>query len=61
MVSNYKFVDEKTLAYSFSEDPSEFLRMVFNPATPIMSFRSVEPRSGYGLAYSQLQLYLLFL
>ena len=30
MVSNYKFVDDKTLAHSFSEDPSEFLQMVLN-------------------------------
>ena len=25
MVSNYKFVDDKTLAHTFSEDPSDFL------------------------------------
>ena len=30
MVSNYKFVNDKTLAHSFSEDPSEFLQMVLS-------------------------------
>ena len=30
MVSNYKFVDDKTLAHTFSEDPSDFLQMVLN-------------------------------
>ena len=30
MVSNYKFVDDKTLAHTYSEDPSEFLQMVLN-------------------------------
>ena len=28
MVSNYKFVDDKTLAHTYSEDPSQFLQMV---------------------------------
>ena len=30
MASNYKFVDDKTLAQTYSEDPSEFLQMVLN-------------------------------
>ena len=30
MVSNYKFVDDETLAHTFSEDPSDFLQMVLN-------------------------------
>ena len=30
LVSNYKFVDDKTLAYSYSGDPSEFLKEVLN-------------------------------
>ena len=30
IVSNYKFVDDKTLAHTYSDDPSEFLQMVLN-------------------------------
>ena len=30
MVSNYKFVDDKTLAYSYSGDPTEFLQQVLD-------------------------------
>merc|ERR1712121_273755 len=30
MVSSYKFVDDKTLAYSYSGDPYEFLQEVLN-------------------------------
>merc|ERR1711895_341907 len=30
MVSNYKFVDDQTLAHTYSQDPSEFLQMVLN-------------------------------
>ena len=29
-VSNYKFVDDKTLSHTYSENPSEFLQMVLN-------------------------------
>jgi len=30
MVWNYKFVDDKTLAHTYSEDPLEFLQKVLN-------------------------------
>ena len=30
IVSNYKFVDDKTLAHTYADDPSEFLQMVLN-------------------------------
>ena len=30
MVSNYKFVDDKTLAYSYSGNPTEFLQQVLD-------------------------------
>ena len=30
LVSNYKFVDDKTLVYSYSGDPSQFLQEVLN-------------------------------
>ena len=30
MVSNYKFLDDKTRAHTYSVDPSEFLQMVLN-------------------------------
>merc|ERR1712121_8217 len=32
MVSYYKFVDDKTLAHTYAEDPSESLQMVLNLA-----------------------------
>ena len=42
MVSNYKFVDDKTLAHTYSEDPSEFLQMVLNlEATETMKNKMV--------------------
>ena len=30
LVSNFKFVDDKTLAYSYSGDPTQFLQNVLN-------------------------------
>ena len=33
MVHNFKFVDDKTLAYSYSGDPSQFLQNVLNNET----------------------------
>ena len=33
MVSNYKFVDDKTLVHSYSGDPTSFLQMVLNIET----------------------------